>query len=272
MTRLAATDIANIPARMGDYNAQLHAVAGLTLPELVALALDRSAHDIRTACQGKRVGIIPLTSGEGRISGFAEALAAIAVALDCVPAILPPDEEGFALAPAYDLSLWADDHCFTARHNRLEVEAHNGEATGRGFAAVLNAMLGRKTTVVVRGCGSVGQAAGRTLARWGHHVVYCDVNPHMGAVLTHALGTPHVPLTVPSELGTLAPQVEALLDAAPTPLHLPTDLLTSDAVIAAPSMPCVWPTLLRQEQRLWHDPLQTGTAVMLAAVASALRL
>lgn len=309
---------------------------------------------IQAACAGRSVDVIPIASGGGVIADFAAALACIARRLGMRPRIRaaqawPPQlwtqdgqrEEAAHPRLARDavlhgwpdddaLRIWADDDAFVVQDPSTGAQAENGEATGRGFAAALHAMLPpaipghRPARILVRGCGPVGAAAARHLLRLGRMPLLCDVDREKAQQLAQELGLPLTwactAHTLPRILATgsapwgnsdtvavssryvaetstvtsadansisatvtqwVTPSrqsshpddglLDAILDAAPgfgeQPQHLLAPLLADNAVIAAPGVPCPWEPLLRSGQRVWHDPLETGTAVMLAAAA-----
>lgn len=276
MTRLRTDHIARIPFNRRDHAARLHALCGLTLRDVAAESLGVSA-DVLEQCRGLSVAVIPVSSGEGRIAGFDLALKAIAEDLGFRAAITAPDAEGLREAAAMDIRLWADDDLFVAHHQRSGVVGENGEATGRGFATVLHAMLGHNSgrPVLVRGCGPVGTAAARRLAALGHPLFVCDrlaeraerLARHLRENVDSASAVAVTPESLRSVLARHGLQtIPALLDAAPLPPapgELPVD---GETRVAAPGVPCLWTTHMPALE-VWHDPLETGTAVMLAAAA-----
>lgn len=286
MTRLRTEHIADLPYIRESHAARLRAVSGLTLAEVAALSLDVSPVAL-AACRGLSVAVIPVSSGEGRIEGFDLALAAIAGELGFQAEITAPDQAGVCEAADMDLCLWADDDLFVAHHLASGAVGENGEATGRGFATVLHVMLQSQQSdtvqaskplhlppqpfVLVRGCGPVGSAAARRLGALGYPLIVCDVLADRAERLARRLRKSAVfaVSATPENLGfVLAAQgvqtIPGLLDAAPIPAapgELPVDATTC---IAAPGVPCLWNP---QTRLVWHDPLETGTAVMLAAAA-----
>lgn len=274
MTRLRTEHIADLPYIRESHAARLNTVSGLTLTEVAALSLDVSPVDF-AAYRGLSVAVIPVSSGEGRIPGFDLALAAIAEELGFQAVVTAPDAAGVCEAAGMDLCLWADDALFVAHHLASGAVGENGEATGRGFATVLHAMLQRQSKpesfILVRGCGPVGSAAARRLGALGHPLIVCDILADRAERLARRLrksavfavsATPENLRFVLSAQGLQT--VPGLLDAAPVPPapgELPVDATTC---IAAPGVPCLWET---QSPRVWHDPLETGTAVMLVAAA-----
>lgn len=269
MTRLCESDLAGQADGWAAYAARLRQTVGCGLDELCALALDLPSASVRGALAAVRVGIVPVSSGEGCIPGFAGLLAATARALGSAAVVLPPDEEGFAQARAgaCDVLLWADDDTYLAEHVRSGHSAENGWATGRGFAAALHGMAQRhdlERRALVLGAGPVGTSAAGWLAGHGFSVLLCDTVA--GRAQARAADIPQCRGITPPELDGLAP-FACLLDASPTDACFPLRQLAADACISAPCVPCRWPACAPAPERVWHDPLQLGTAVMLAAAA-----
>lgn len=267
MTRLTENDITDIGTAWTDYERRLHAVTGCGLFELAAGALGLDPARARQETQGLRVGAIPVSSGEGIIGGFAASLASIAVHLGFEAEVLPPDAEGFRLARGYDLFIWADDDTYLAENPRTGGVSENGRATGRGFAAALLRMAqgrpGEKRALVL-GAGPVGRAGAETLARAGYATFICDLDRDKAGRACAAL--PGCVPCAPEDLPAL-PRFGLVLDAAPTDRCFPLDRLAPEARIAAPCVPCPWPGRIPADARLWHDPLELGTAVMLLEAA-----
>lgn len=269
MTRLCGKDLAGQADGWEAYAARLRRNVGCGLDELCARALDLPPDAVRRSLAAVRVGVVPVSSGEGCIPGFAELLAATARALGSAAVVLPPDEEGFAQARAgaCDILLWADDDTYLAEHVRSGAYAENGWATGRGFAAALCGMAERyacERRALVLGAGPVGMSAAAWLAGHGFAVTLCDTV--QGRAQACAAQIPQCRGIMPAELDGLSP-FACLLDAAPTDVCFPVRHLAPGACISAPCVPCPWEGCAPQPERFWHDPLQLGTAVMLAAAA-----
>lgn len=272
MTRLCESDLAGQADDWGGYAARLRRTVGCGLEEVCARALDLPPDAVRRALAAVRVGVVPVSSGEGRIPGFAGLLAATARALGSAAVVLPPDDEGFAQARAgaCDVLLWADDDTYLAEHVRSGHSAENGWATGRGFAAALCGMAERhdlERRVLVLGAGPVGTSAAAWLAGQGFAVTLCDTVA--GRAQARAADIPQCRGITPRELDGLA-SFFCLLDASPTDACFPRQHLAAGACISAPCVPCPWLECAPVPERVWHDPLQLGTAVMLAAAACGL--
>lgn len=269
MTRLSEKDLTGQADDWEAYAARLRQTVGCSLEEVCALALDVSPDAVRRALAAVRVGVVPVSSGEGCIPGFAGLLAATARALGSAAVVLPPDEDGFSQARsgACDVLLWADDDTYLAEHVRSGACAENGWATGCGFAAALCCMAERyacERRTLVLGAGPVGTSAAAWLAGHGFAVTLCDTVP--GRAQVRAANIPHCQGIIPEELKGLR-SFACLLDASPTAACFPLRHLAAGTCISAPCVPCPWEGCTSAPERVWHDPLQLGTAVMLAAAS-----
>jgi pyrrolysine biosynthesis protein PylD len=149
---------------------------------------------------GLQVAVIPVTSGDGVIGGFSEAVCGIAMHMGADAGVTQaPDVAG--LAEAYerkaDVLMLSDDARFVAVNTLTRRVSDNAELTARGFAAGLDLMTGglRGSAVLVIGCGPVGRAAAKVLAAMGAAVALCDSVPGRSRALAEeikAQGAPSV--------------------------------------------------------------------------------
>lgn len=293
MTRLKTDDLTAIRVWTA-YERRLHACTGESLFSLAARTVGLAPEPALQTIRGLRVAAVPISSGEGFIPGFAESLASIAAHLGFTAEVMVPDEAGFVQArrEGYDLAIWADDDTYLAEHLHSGFQAENGQATGAGFATALLCLrriasmekaTEAKSPILVLGCGPVGLSGARTALASGADVVLCDLDTNKarrtaerlctetgrepGWCTASDLSSASEEIPVFSHSGGSVSQtlsrISCLLDAAPTDGCFPLARLEPGACIAAPCVPCSWPASFR----LWHDPLQLGTAVMLIAAA-----
>ena len=270
MTRLNSADLATPANHWAQYEKRLRDRLGLSLVSLAAEALSVDSNVALRALDGLRVAAIPLSSGQGLITGFAEMLAGIADHLGCSGHVVSPDEAGFreARETGASLAIWADDDEFMVENLASGTQAENGRATGMGFAAALERLCGgvRGKTIVVTGCGPVGSAGAEALLRRSAKVLLCDVRQDKAEALASRLRLSWgdaVSVCRPEELSGLGSDIGGLLDAAPKRSEDALPALPDSVPMSVPAVPNLWP----DSPQLWHDPLQTGTAVMLLAAA-----
>lgn len=267
MTRLKTEDLLPSMGNMRAYNEKMLQILGCGIHKLAAHALGIDEKLVMQALTQSTVGIIPISSGEGIISGFSQLLYEIACFLGCQTQILPPDKEGFAKAKAdnYEIILWSDDDTYLAENLWYDFQAENGWATGLGYAAALDLLVSRyqyEKKVLVLGAGPVGRSASYALTRAGYTVVLCDTDLEKAQKHAQTLSR-----CIAVDLETIAQYAPyfCLLDATPADTQYCEKYLAKDACITAPCVPCHWEGKKEYYEKLWHDPLQLGTAIMLVS-------
>lgn len=260
MSRLVESDIAQVTAQMAELDQTLLATTGATLEQIAQLA---AGYAQLRSFPKVAVGVVPITAGLGTIGGFAQTVAGILNHLG-VQAFVTSDTDVAGLYQARSKATYqfcADDNLFIAMDSLGGAMSENGDATGRGFGVAL--LLAAKGVegkeVLVAGAGPVGCAAAKFLAKRGANVVLYDTDP------TKLENQPYTTTT------SVAGKVFSLvLEATPATNVITADLLTPTAIVSAPGMPLgVEPQLCKQlqaENRLIHNPLELGTAVMMADV------
>ncbi|MDR1797365.1 MAG: 3-methylornithyl-N6-L-lysine dehydrogenase PylD [Clostridiales Family XIII bacterium] len=280
MTRLRTNWISAIPHGMEAYGQRVRALTGLDARALAARAarrmdavfsfgLDASLLEADALARVK-AAFVRVTTGEGVLGGFDEAVAAIASYYG--PSVFVPaeaDVDGLyqAAARGADLVILADDRRFLALNLRTGCVCENDMSTAFGYAEALAAMAERARglpepeglageDVLVLGAGPVGRYAMQALAACGAKVFVYDKDE---GKTRDACGGGGV---AKSEIGRFC----YLLDATNEGGWLSTEMLHPEALIAAPGVP---PSLDKTasgvyNNRIFADPLETGTIVMLA--------
>lgn len=271
MTRLTRSDIEAIPLGLVDYDSHLRSITGQSLLGLGAVAARvDDASVLRRAAPGVNMAVVPIRSGLGIISGFAETVCDILVYLGFDAWVTGhTDVSGFAEAVdrGARVIMAADDDRFVAFCTQQAKTVDNSRATAYGFTAGLDLMahgLAGKD-VLVLGCGPVGRWAAQALLKRQARV--CVIDPKVD-------NAEEVARWVKTELGG-AIQMTADLEAALSNHDLIVDATNAADVIharhvgagtrvSAPGMPCGITYRAREklEGRLLHDPLQIGVATM----------
>jgi pyrrolysine biosynthesis protein PylD len=255
MTRLLSDDILDIVPQLKAYDEELFSKTGHSLRQIACHAVGQKENDARGILSRLRVGIVPIRWGQGVITGFGEATAAILRHLGFNTSVTGHSDIS-GLAEAYekkaDVVFLSDDNDFVALNVISRQAVHNAEATGKGFAAGLDLMAGGlgDQKVLVLGCGAVGCAAALTLLRFGATVSIYDTNAGHAMEFKSALSG--------QESDRI--KIESDFDAA------------LQTFIAAPGMPL---GLTREaankvSDRFLHDPLQIGVATMGMAIVKQL--
>jgi 3-methylornithyl-N6-L-lysine dehydrogenase len=270
MTRLVTDQIIDIPEEMQSYDADLLAKTGGTLSQLAAESA--GLKDSQTIIPGCRVAVIPVNSGQGTITGFSEAVCAIAAHLGFQAYITGFSDVG-GLVEAYeknaDLVIMADDQFYAAINLNTHLVADNDHATAYGYAFALGKMAGGLSgkEVLLIGSGPVGREAGVALCQAGAIAIVYDLDKQkeneLAVKLKREFGTQAVLSGM--NLVQALERKPLIFDASPGDGFIPADLVYENTMVAAPGLPLGLDeqALGKVGKRLIHDPLQIGTAVML---------
>ena len=274
MTRLKPDDIFNIAYQLETYDEELRIKTGHNLQQIACHALGLKQEDIREIMGGLLIGVVPIAWGQGVIEGFCEATAAILRHLG-FKTLVTGHADISGLAEAYeakaDVLFLSDDDNFVALNTRTHQTVHNAHATGRGFAAGLDLMIGGLAArkVLVLGCGAVGRKAATTLLGYGATVSIYDINSRHCKEFKNLLSGPDSNrLTIKSDFHQALAGHSIIVDATNAADIIRAKDITSQTIIAAPGMPLgvSHGALNRVSDRLLHDPLQIGVATMGMAV------
>ncbi|MGD9133749.1 MAG: 3-methylornithyl-N6-L-lysine dehydrogenase PylD [Desulfobacterales bacterium] len=273
MTRLIAADISDIAANLQNYDRELVARTGYSLSGIACCAAEIEEKQIKNLLPSIRVGVIPVSSGEGIISGFGEAVLSILLHLGADAFITQlTDVAGIAesFEKKADIAMLADDERFVALHMRSRSIADNAVCTGNAFATGLSLMAGslKGREVLVIGCGPVGRSAALTLIRMGSRVSVYDVQvePLMQWIkmIGHNTGSK---IQIVKALESALQRQRFIIDASPARNIIHAHHITPDTYISAPGFPCGLDAAAqaRLSDRFLQDPLQLGVATMLVS-------
>jgi pyrrolysine biosynthesis protein PylD len=272
MTRLTPQDLRGIPTGLSAYEAELGARTGCSLRALACRAVGMQEERFAELARGARAAVVPLDAGRGVLPGFAEAVRAIAAHLGFSAWVTAATDAG-GLAEAYregaGLLLTADESSYIAVNLRTRAVSDNNEATARGFVTALELLAGGLTgkPVLVLGCGPVGRAAASCLLVRGARVHLCDLRVERAREAAAALAAAApAGVAVEEDLEQALRRHRLLFDATPAPGFILERHLVPETRIAAPGVPLGLSPGAWQAAglRAVHDPLQIGTAVMLA--------
>jgi pyrrolysine biosynthesis protein PylD len=278
MTRLQSDDISDIVPQLKAYDEELFSKTGHSLRQIACHAVGQKENDARGILSRLRVGIVPIRWGQGVITGFGEATAAILRHLGFNTSVTGHSDIS-GLAEAYekkaDVVFLSDDNDFVALNVISRQAVHNAEATGKGFAAGLDLMAGGlgDQKVLVLGCGAVGRAAALTLLRFGATVSIYDTNAGHAMEFKSALsGQESDRIKIESDFDAALDGHSLVVDATNAAGIIHAKDISSQTFIAAPGMPL---GLTREaankvSDRFLHDPLQIGVATMGMAIVKQL--
>lgn len=275
MTRLITTDISDIAANLKNYDRELIARTGYSLSGIACRAAEIDEAQIKNLLPKILVGVIPISSGEGIIGGFGDAVLSILLHMGA-KAFVTRTTDVAGIAESFeknaDILLLADDERFVALHIRSRSIADNAVCTGLAFATGLGLMAGslKGREVLVIGCGPVGRSATQTLIRMGARVSVYDVQaePLMEWVKTIGQNTDSK-IQIIKTLEPALQRHQLILDASPAANLIHAHHITPDTYISAPGFPCGLDAeaQARLSGRFLQDPLQLGVATMLVSAA-----
>ena len=274
MTRLTQDDIKAIPGMLKAYDDTLVSMTGFDLGGIACRACGLVRSEFMDAAACTRVGIVPVTWGQGIIPGFSQTVQKIVAHLGFTAYVTrESDVAGLSEAAerGSDVIMLSDDDDFRAIHLKTGISVDNSEATGKVFAVGLDLMakgLEDKNALVV-GCGPVGRQAGFALLQLGAKLSVMDADPELALNMARALKRQlKQDVSVEHDLNQALLQHRYILDASPAKGIIDTHHVAGSTLISAPGVPL---GLTREAQntasnRLLHDMLQLGVAAMLAAV------
>jgi len=266
MTRLVEDWIKDIDVTIKEYESDLRFKTGLDFVALASAASGVARERIELTAKNSRVGVIPITAGQGIIGYFAESVAAI---LQCMnfDAFVTACTDVAGIYEAHQkgakILFFADEDRFLAVNLERNIVAENDQATARGYVAALEAATGnlKDQEVLVIGCGPVGRAVLSNLKQKGAHPVAYDKDKN---VLTSLASEG---LKIVSDVAIIA-KYRLVVDATPEGGWIHKGMLHPEAWIVTPGVPLSLDpeAYAYYKQRVIHDPLHIGVATMAALV------
>ena len=248
MTRLISEWLREPEDRMRICDRRAMEVTGMSMATLAFRAAGLPPAP-ENALERTKAAVVRFTSGEGAIDSFAESVAAVIRHMG-VPAFIAGacDVAGIheAISSGAEIIFMADDDRYIAVNVKTGAVAENDFATVCGYSFGLSAMAGglKGKEVTLLGYGRLGRIAFGRLSGEGANVKVYDKGSEK----------PPLPLTGP------------VFDATSEGGWLGAGDIAFGAKIAAPGVPLSLDdeALSVHKGNVLHDPLQLGTAVMLA--------
>lgn len=275
MTRLTSIHINKTMGQLERIDRALSERTGLSLRGVALWAIGIEPEAADTPASDAVLAVVPISSGEGVISGFSEAVCAIAAHVG-VKGHVTASADVSGIAEAYlsgaDLLVMADDDRFVAVNTRSGLLVDNDRATGDGFAALLGLMAGQRggEPFGVIGCGPVGTWAAVRLAHMGFEPILCDIDTkrfeRAAARVRDATGREVLRLR---DVAAVLARCRGVVDATPAGGIIRAYDLRHDTVIVAPGVPsgATPEAVSRLGRRFYHDNLPLGVATMILAAA-----
>ena len=264
MTRLTTDDVADLTARLREFEAGLRELTGLGLRELAMATATRSP--VCVPLYGVRIAAVPVTSGEGVIGGFCDCVVAILQHLGCEAWVTAqPDVRGIqaALDGKAEAVFIADDHRFIALNPNKALCVDDDPATADGYVTALEAAAGSLfgRHVLLLGLGPVGRAAARRLVSRGALVEVVEPDQErLAAALDTGLKVR--PTTLAEGLG----RCDLIFDATPAAGFIDVGDVSATTIAAVPGLPSAFTAAAQAALGLRHihEPLAIGVVVMAA--------
>jgi pyrrolysine biosynthesis protein PylD len=271
MTRLRPTDLEGIASFLPRYDRQLIEKTGFDLLGIVCRAVGADRLEVEHRLASTSVGIVPISSGEGIIPGFAENLMALFSYLGCRSRITVESDVGGlreAYQNSFDIIMLADDHHFVAINTINRCTAENVVCTAKGYVTSLDLMVGsvRGKKVLIIGCGRVGTAAAFELIELGSTITVYDIDEVQARDLRSKLERErNVVIEAATDLDEQLHRHRVIFDASPAVGIIRADHVTQETFISAPGVPLGLSSDVQKKigRRLIHDPLQIGASTML---------
>jgi len=269
MTRLYYDIVKDIPDSLRTLDESLLKSTGLNLFELAARAAGVESRVLSREIGNYVAAVVPITSGQGIITGFSEAVNAILWHIGIESYITrEPDVAGIgeALTSGADIFFAADDHKFLAANLNSSVVIDNSQATAAGFVQALAAAAEYRGAnlqgepVLVIGLGPVGSHAVCELEKLGARVRVFDIDTEKMNRFTRL----NKDVTPAGEIGAALLEANYVLDATPAPDIISEEQMRREMVVSCPGVPhgLTDGALAAAGTRFIHDNLPIGVAVM----------
>ena len=266
MTRLNSNLITGMEKNIAAYDIELIQKTGLSLRQIAARAAGMPEETLYLAFGSERVAVIPVTAGQGVIEGFTQAVEGINKHLGC-PCFITENCDAAGLAEGIEkgatIVFLADDNRFIAINLSQKRVIDNAEATGWSYAYALDACANslQSRNVLLIGAGRVGENALCALKKLGAKVGIFDIERAKAQLLADKFKAKWE-----ENFSDALNQYTLFFDASPAPDIIHPEHIKPGTAIAACGTPIGLSEKARPlvEERLIHDPLQLGTAAMLA--------
>jgi pyrrolysine biosynthesis protein PylD len=268
MTRLTEDDVRGLTAGLLRFESGLVQATGLTLRSLAlrTAALDGATPEkITDLPKDPLFACVPITTGEGLISGFGECVSVILRHMGWRTLVTQPDVRGIqeAVDAGAEVLFMADDHRFIALNVRKGRCVDDDPATAHGYVTALEAAAGglAERPVLLLGLGPVGRAAAERLLARGALLSVAEPDAERRALArSHGIAFENV------DLEAALDGRELIFDATPAPAVIDAQHVGPATIAAVPGVPSAFTAAAQARLgiRHIHEPLAIGVAVMAA--------
>jgi len=258
MALLTPEDLDSLSAKFEESESTIERVTGSKLTDICK---DIYGKDLGL----EKVGIIPITAGNGVISNFSSSLLFIVQRLGLEGFITQhTDVAGYyeAISEGADILLMADDHLFIAHNLKDGKVVTNHEATGIIYSEIASRFKeAGSSEILVIGLGRVGYAGAKHLAEKGFNVYACDPNRNFLEKAAHELG-------IKEYCKEDRKKFSMVFEATPNANTITEGMIAERCLVSTPGIPCGLPEEVGKKYRvdLVMEPLFIGVASMLYSV------
>lgn len=258
MALLTPEDLENINNQLQEADSAVRRVTGLDIKGIC-----EDFYGTTPCCE--KVGIVPVTSGNGVIGNFSASLHAITEYFGFESFVTDmPDVSGYyeAVRNGAQIILMADDNTFLAHNLKNGKIANNQPCTGIIYAEIASRYLKTDSKdVLAVGLGKVGFPGVAHLVHKGFRVYGYDADKSLLEKTVSSLGiTPFNPDN--------PRKFSIIFEATPCANTIPELVISENCVISTPGIPCAITKELQKKYgvELVMEPLGIGTASMLYSV------
>lgn len=258
MALLTPDDLENINKQLQEADSAVQRVTGLDIKGVC-----KDFYGTTPCCE--KVGIIPVTSGNGVIGNFSASLHAITKYFGFDSFVTDmPDVSGYyeAVRNGAQIILMADDNTFLAHNLKNGKIANNQPCTGIIYAEIASRYLKTDSKdVLAVGLGKVGFPGVAHFVHKGFRVYGYDADRELLDKTVSNLGiTPFDPEN--------PKKFSIIFEATPCADTIPESVISGNCVISTPGIPCAISKELQKKYgvELVMEPLGIGTASMLYSV------
>lgn len=258
MALLTPEDLENLSVQLEENDEIVKRVTGLNIREICEELYGKKL-------DSPKIGIIPITAGNGIISNFTSSLLFIVQYFGLEGFITEhPDITGYyeAVSQGADIILMADDHIFVAHNLRNERIVSNHVATGVIYAEIASRFREASSKdILVIGLGKVGYAGACHLVNKGFNVYACDPNREFLNRAVEELG-------IRPYCSDDRKRFSMVFEATPNADTISEGMIEERCLVSTPGIPCGLPPEIGSRYRvdLVMEPLVIGVASMLHSV------
>lgn len=255
MALLTPSDLKNINKQLQEADSAVRRVTGFDIKGICKTLYG-------TSPGSERVGIVPVTSGNGIIGNFSASLHVITQYFGFDSFVTDmSDVSGYyeAVRNGAEIILMADDHTFLAHNLKNGKIANNQPCTGIIYAEIASRHLKADSKdVLVVGLGKVGFHGAAHLTHKGFTVYGYDADTALLKRTVSSLGIIPFDIENPKKFSTI-------FEATPCANTVPEAVLSENCVLSTPGIPCAISEEIQKKYnvQLITEPLGIGTASML---------